>query len=83
MKEHSLFTADQLAGSFALSVATINDYARMGLLHPITTSEGVFFASKDYTRLQVIVKGRRLGFTLGEIKLLIEGAKRPSMGDAI
>lgn len=74
MGRHGPFTAEELATTFSLSVATINDYAHMGLLRPTTTHGGTFFAAPDYTRLQLIVKGRRLGFSLEEIKLLMESA---------
>ncbi len=70
-EEHRSYTIGDLAKEFGVSLRALRFYEDRGLLTP--TREGarrVYFAS-DRLRLQMILKGKRLGFTLTEISALL------------
>jgi DNA-binding transcriptional MerR regulator len=62
----------QLCREFGVTARTLRFYETKGLLHP--TREGVnrIFSFRDRARLQIILRGKRIGFSLGEIKDTLE-----------
>lgn len=66
------YTISELAKEFGVTTRTIRYYEDQGLLSP--TREGVnrVFQSRDRVRLKLALRGKRLGFTLGEIRELFE-----------
>lgn len=65
-----LFTREQLAARYSLSMATIDFYTMQGLLTPVELHDGIFFTSKAFVIIEIIEKGKRLGFSLAEIREL-------------
>lgn len=71
--EKETFTISELAREFEISTRTIRYYEELGLLSPNRTSGNQrIFTKKDRTRLKLILRGKRLGFSLNEIKEMIE-----------
>lgn len=72
-------TIGKLSKATAVSVETIRYYERIGLLTaPSRTGSGYrLYAGKDAERLRFIKRGRELGFTLEEIRTLVELADQP------
>lgn len=66
------YTISELAKEFGVTTRTIRHYEDQGLLSP--TREGVnrIFSNRDRVRLKLALRGKRLGFSLGEIRELFE-----------
>ena len=73
------FTIRDLAEEFSVSTRTIRLYEDKGLLHPVRRGNGQVrvFSSGDKTRLRLTLRGKRLGFSLAEIKSILDLYDRP------
>ena len=56
-----------MAGEFDTTLRTIRFYEDRGLLTPERVGQTRIFHDRDRVRLQLILRGKRLGFTLDEI----------------
>ena len=65
------YTISDLARIYGLSLRTLRFYEDKGLLHPRRQGTARFYGAGDRVRLELILKGKRLGFTLAEIDELI------------
>ena len=61
------FTIRDLAEEFGCTHRTIRFYEDQGLLSPRREGQNRIFWPRDRARLSLILRGRRLGFTLAEI----------------
>ena len=61
------FTIRDLAEEFGCTHRTIRFYEDQGLLSPRREGQNRIFSPRDRARLSLILRGRRLGFTLAEI----------------
>jgi DNA-binding transcriptional MerR regulator len=68
----SEFTINQLAKEFALTHRALRFYESRGLLHPRREGRRRLFSRGDRDRLALVLKGKKLGFTLGEISQMID-----------
>lgn len=67
------YSISDLAKELDITTRTIRYYEEMGLLHPERTSGGVRrFTRSDRARLKLILRGKRFGFSLEEIRELID-----------
>jgi len=67
------YTISELAKEFNISTRTIRYYEEVGLLRPERDqSKHRFYSKGDYTRLKLILRGKHFGFSLDEIKEMIE-----------
>jgi DNA-binding transcriptional MerR regulator len=75
-----LMMIGQLAQRTATKVTTIRFYETIGLLPapPRTESGRRTYGAGDVQRLQFVRNGRRLGFSIGEIRSLIDLAESPN-----
>ncbi len=64
-------TISDLARSYGVSLRTLRFYEDRGLLHPRRQGTMRYYGAADRIRLELILKGKRLGFTLSEIQDLI------------
>lgn len=72
-EEKEYYTISELASEFEISTRTIRYYEEIGLLSPKRTSGNQrIFTKKDRAKLKLILRGKRLGFTLEEIREMIE-----------
>ena len=78
--QHGEYTISDLARTYDVSLRTLRFYEDKGLLHPRRQGTGRFYNAGDKIRLELILKGKRLGFTLAEIHELI--ASRTKSGHA-
>lgn len=71
-KRKKRYMITQLCREFGVTARTLRFYEAKGLLHP--TREGVnrIFSFRDRARLQIILRGKRIGFSLDEIKDTLE-----------
>ena len=65
------YTIRELADAFDVTTRTIRFYEDEGLLSPKRDGQNRIFRSRDRVRLKLILRGKRLGFTLAEIKEIV------------
>jgi DNA-binding transcriptional MerR regulator len=58
----------ELADDFGLTLRTIRHYEDEGLLSPLRDGMNRVYGHRDRARLALICRGKRLGFSLAEIK---------------
>ncbi len=63
-----LFTIGELSAAFSLSPRAIRFYEDQGLLSPERVGTQRVYTRRDRARLQLILRGKRLGFSLSEIR---------------
>ncbi|MBS35038.1 MAG: MerR family transcriptional regulator [Thiotrichales bacterium] len=66
------YTIGELSREFAVTTRTIRFYEDEGLLSPGRKGRNRVYAPRDRTRLKLILRGKRLGFSLGEVKHLLD-----------
>lgn len=71
------YSISELTREFDVSTRTLRFYESEGLLRPIRQGRQRYFRAADRTRLKLILRGKRLGFSLSEIRELFELFKAP------
>ena len=66
------FTISELAKEFGVTTRTIRFYEDQGLLSPKREGTTRVFSSRDRVRLKLALRGKRLGFSIAEIRELFE-----------
>jgi DNA-binding transcriptional MerR regulator len=66
------YTISELARDFGITTRTIRYYEDQGLLNPGRDRLNRVFSSRDRVRLKLALRGKRLGFSLSEIRELFE-----------
>jgi DNA-binding transcriptional MerR regulator len=66
------FTISDLAREFDLTPRAIRFYEDEGLLAPTRAGSRRVYNNRDRVRLKLILRGKRLGFALSEIKELLD-----------
>jgi DNA-binding transcriptional MerR regulator len=61
----------ELAQEFGVTLRTLRHYEDVGLLSPERRGSRRVFHPRDRVRLQLILRGRRLGFSLPEIRTIV------------
>lgn len=62
----------ELAREFDVTTRTIRFYEDKGLLKPLRKGQRRVYAPRDRVRLRLIMRGKRLGFSLDEIREMID-----------
>ena len=62
----------ELAREFDVTTRTIRFYEAEGLIAPARRGQQRVFGARDRVRLKLILRGKRLGFSLGEIREIID-----------
>ena len=70
MKE--FYTISDLAKEFDVTTRTIRFYEDQNLISPLRKGTRRLFRARDRTRLKLILRGKRLGFTLAEILEIVD-----------
>ena len=65
-------TITELAKEFEITTRTIRHYEDEGLLSPRREGQNRLFSQRDRVRLKLALRGKRLGFTLAEIRELFD-----------
>lgn len=68
--EQSQFSIGELAKLFDITPRSIRFYEEQGLLTPERQGQTRIYRKKDKVRLKLILRGKRLGFSLAETKTL-------------
>jgi DNA-binding transcriptional MerR regulator len=67
-----LYSIGDLASEFAVSPRAIRFYEDQGLLKPQRIGGNRVFTHRDRARLTLVLRGKRLGFSLADIKELLD-----------
>ncbi|HAD88397.1 MAG TPA: MerR family transcriptional regulator [Rhodospirillaceae bacterium] len=62
----------ELAREFGITPRAIRFYEDKGLLSPARDGQRRIYGSRDHVRLRLIMRGKRLGFSLDEIREMID-----------
>lgn len=66
------WTIARLAEEFGVTLRTIRFYEDRGLLNPERRGTQRIFHSRDRVRLALVLRGKRLGFSLDEIATIVD-----------
>ena len=67
-----MYTISDLAEEFGVTTRTIRYYEELGLLKPGRSDGGRrIYSSREYTQLKLVLRGKRFGFSLDEIKEMV------------
>ena len=61
-----------MAEEFGLTHRTVRHYEELGLISPLREGTRRLYRRRDRTRLALILRGRRLGFPLEQIRTIID-----------
>ncbi len=62
-----VWTTHELSSEFDVTTRTLRFYETEGLLTPLRQGRNRYFTPRDRVRLKLILRGKRLGFSLSEI----------------
>ena len=65
-------TIGELSRQFAVTTRTIRFYEDQGLLAPQRAGQQRIYTARDRVRLKLILRGKRLGFSIKEIKDMVD-----------
>ncbi len=66
------YTISDLAKEFGITTRTLRFYEDQGILSPAREGTSRLFSQRDRVRLKLTLRGKRLGFTLADIKDLFD-----------
>jgi DNA-binding transcriptional MerR regulator len=64
-------TIGDIARDFDVTLRTLRFYESRGLLSPRREGMNRFYSDQDRSKLELILKGKKLGFTLTEIRAMV------------
>ena len=71
------YTISDLSREFGVTPRAIRFYEDEGILSPAREGQQRIYVSRDRTRLKLILRGRRLGLSLADIRGLIDMYEEP------
>jgi DNA-binding transcriptional MerR regulator len=71
------YTITELTREFGVSTRTLRFYEDEGLIHPERRGRTRLFRAADRRLILEILRGRRIGFTIAEIREIIQVYKEP------
>lgn len=75
--QKDFFTITELTKEFGVSTRTIRFYEDEGLIKPVRKGRTRLFRPSDRRILMAILRGKRLGFTIAEIREFLDMYKQP------
>ena len=66
------YSISDLAGEFGVTTRTIRFYEEKGLLRPQREGTRRIYSTADRTRLRLILRGKRFGFSLEDIRQTLD-----------
>ena len=71
-KSEGLITIREMCDSFGVTPRTLRFYESKELLFPIREGQKRWFTKRDRARLKLILRGKRFGFSLEDIRQLLD-----------
>lgn len=78
----ALASIGDVARRFGVTLRALRFYESKGLIHPLRDGHARFYGPRDLVRVELILKGKQLGFTLAEIISML-GDGRAQITDLI
>jgi DNA-binding transcriptional MerR regulator len=81
MTENATFGISHLAREFRITARAIRFYEDQGMITPVRTGSGGrtrVYSQRDRARLKLLLRGKRLGLSLVEIKALLDLYETPA-----
>ena len=72
MSEDRIMTIREMCDAFDVTPRTLRFYEAKELLFPIREGQKRLFTKRDRARLKLILRGKRFGFSLEEIRQLLD-----------
>jgi DNA-binding transcriptional MerR regulator len=72
MSDKKTFNISELSQEFDVTTRSIRFYEDQGLLNPTRRGQNRIFSNKDRVRLKLILRGKRMGFSLAQTKELFD-----------
>jgi DNA-binding transcriptional MerR regulator len=72
MTDDDLMTIRQMCDAFNLTARTLRFYEAKELISPIRQGQKRLFTKRDRARLKLILRGKKFGFSLEDIRQLLE-----------
>jgi len=66
------WTISELSNEFGITPRAIRFYEDENLIHPTRVGQSRVYAARDRARLALILRGKRVGFSLDEIKEMLD-----------
>ena len=66
------YTISDLAREFGITTRTLRHYEDQGLVTPVRDGVSRIYSHRDRVRLKLALRGKRLGFSLSELRELFE-----------
>ncbi len=66
------YTISELAREFDVTPRAIRFYEHQGLLAPARSGQNRVYSKRDYVRLKLTLRGKRLGFSLSEVGEMLD-----------
>lgn len=66
------FSITDLASEFGITARALRFYETKGLLHPRRRGQTRIYSANDRARLNLILRGKRVGFSLDEIREMLD-----------
>jgi DNA-binding transcriptional MerR regulator len=73
----STWTIGDLAEEYGVTLRTLRHYEELGLLAPERRGTTRVYHQRDRIRLELILRGKRLGFSLDEIRVIVNMYDEP------
>ena len=70
--EDALFKIGEMAKIYGVTLRTLRFYEDKGLLHPRREGSSRLYTRRDRARLKLILLGRKIGFSLRDVKQMID-----------
>ena len=77
------FTIGEFSREFGVTLRALRFYENKGLISPHREGLSRLYSQGDRTRLALILKGKKLGFTLGEIRQMIAAEEGDADANAL
>lgn len=71
-REHPFYTVTQLAAELGVTVRTLHFYEAQGLISPERAGHTRVYTQRDRARMILVMRGKRLGFSIREIREYLE-----------
>ncbi len=72
MNETDAFSIRQMCDTYAVTPRTLRFYEQKELLFPVRIGTRRLYGKRDRVRLQLILRGKRFGFSLEDIRQLLD-----------
>jgi DNA-binding transcriptional MerR regulator len=72
MSDENVMTIREMCDSFGVTPRTLRFYEQKELLFPIREGQKRLYTRRDRARLKLILRGKRFGFSLEEIRQLLD-----------